>query len=380
MKASSTIPYGKQWIDEKDIKEVVKTLRSGWITQGPKIDEFEKAVASYCKAKYAVAFSSGTAALHAAYFVAGIREGDEVITTPITFSATANAAVYCGGKPIFADIKKDTLIINPKEIEKKITKKTKVIAPVDFTGHPCDYDEIKNIAKKHDILIIEDAAQALGSQYKGKMVGSFSDMTIFSFHPVKVITTGEGGMVATNTKRFYEELKVFRTHGIRKKPEKGGWYYDIEEPGFNYRITDFQCALGISQLKKIDMFIKKRRNIVAAYNKAFKTLEEIVTPAEKEGAKSSWHIYVIQLAKTLRYKRKEIFETLQKEGIGVQVHHMPVHLLPFYKKAFGYKKGDYPVAEEYYQMAITLPLFPKMTQEEVKKVISVVNEVIHKTR
>jgi len=264
-----TIPYGHQWIDNKDIKEVIKVLRSDWITQGPKVDEFEKAVAKYCGVRYAVAVSSGTAALHAAYAVAGIGPGDEVITTPLTFAAATNGIVYCGGKPVFADIQEDTLNIDPKEIEKKITKKTKAIAPVDFAGHPSDYDEILKIAKKYKLLIIEDAAHALGSEYKGKKIGSFADMTILSFHPVKAITTGEGGMILTNNKDFYEKLKIFRHHGIVKKPEEGGWYYEIENPGYNYRLTDFQCALGLSQLKKIDKFIKRRREIVEKYNYAF---------------------------------------------------------------------------------------------------------------
>jgi len=327
------IPYGRQWIDEKDIREVVKVLKSDWITQGTKVEEFEKAVAKYCGAKYAVTVSSGTAALHSAYSVAGIGVGDEVITSPITFAATANAVVYCGGKPVFADIQKDTFNIHPKEIGKKITKKTKAITPVDFAGHPCDLNEIKKIAKKYNLLIIEDAAHALGSEYRGKKIGNLTDMTILSFHPVKHITTGEGGMILTNNKDFYEKLKIFRNHEIVKKPKKGGWYYEIEKPGFNYRLTDFQCALGISQLKKIDKFIKRRREIVAKYNEAFKDVKEIITPAERKYVKSAWHIYPIQLnLEKLKVNRKRIFEELQKEGIGVQIHYIPLHLQPFYRK------------------------------------------------
>ena len=368
------IPYGHQWIDGQDIKEVVKVLKSEWITQGPKVEEFERAMAKYCGAKYAVAVSSGTAALHAAYAAVGIKPGDEVITTPLTFAATANCLIHCGGKPVFVDIEEDTLNINPKEIEKKITKRTKAIASVDFAGHPCDYDEILKIAKKHKLSVIEDAAHALGSTYKGKKIGSFADITILSFHPVKVITTGEGGMILTNRKDFYEKLKILRHHGIIKKPAKGSWYYEIENPGLNLRLTDFQCALGISQLKKINKFLKRRREIVAKYNKSFKNIKEIIIPKEKNYVKSAWHIYPIQVQ---GIDRREIFEQLQKQGIGVQVHYLPLHLQPFFQKKFGYKAGDFPKAEKYYQRAITLPLFPKMTNGEVNRVISTVKKVIN---
>jgi perosamine synthetase len=371
------IPYGHQWIDEKDIKEVLKVLRTDWITQGPKVEEFERAVADYCDTKYAVAVSSGTAALHAAYSVAGVASGDEVITSPITFAATANAAMYCGGRPVFADVQEDVINISPKEIEKKITKKTKVIAPVDFAGHPCDYDEIKKIAKKYKILVIEDASHALGSEYKGKKIGSLADMTILSFHPVKHITTGEGGMILTNNKDFYEKLKIFRHHGITKKPEKGGWYYQIKNLGYNYRLTDFQCALGISQLKKIDKFIKRRREIVDQYNKAFKEVEGIIIPKERDYVKSAWHIYPIRLRlEKLKVNRKKVFEKMQEQGIGVQVHYIPLHLQPLYKNKFGYEKKDFPVAEDYYEKAITLPLFPGMTDKDVEYSINCVKKLI----
>lgn len=371
------IPYGHQWVDDKDIKEVVKTLKTGWITQGPKVEEFEKAIAKYCGTKYAVAVSSGTAALHLAYLAARIKKGDEVITTPLTFAATANAIVYCGGRPVFIDIKEDTLNIDPEKIEKKITKKTKAIAPVDFAGHPCDYDKIRKTAKKHNLLIIEDASHALGAKYKEKKIGSFADMTILSFHPVKHITTGEGGAVLTNNKKFYEALKILRHHGIVKKLKKGEWYYEIENLGYNYRITDFQCALGINQLKKLDKFIKRRKEIVAKYNKAFKSVKEIITPIERNYVKSAWHIYPIQLKlKRLKVSRRKIFEELRKQGIGVQVHYIPLHLQPFYRKNFNYKKGDFLVAEKYYKRAITLPLFPNMTDQKVEHVTKTVKKTI----
>src|SRR3989344_6592237 len=367
------IPYGHQWVDNNDIKEVVKVLKSDWLTQGPNIEEFEKAVAKYCNAKYAVAVSSGTSALYLAYVAANIKPGDEVITTPLTFAATANMIFFCGAKPVFADIKEDTLNIDPKEVEKKITKKTKALVTVDFAGNPCDYEQILKIAKKHKILLIEDACHALGAEYKGKKVGSFADMTVLSFHPVKHITTGEGGMILTNNKFFYEKLKILRSHGILKKPEKGGWYYEIENPSFNFRITNIQCALWLSQLKKLDKFIKRRRDIVKIYNNNLKTTENLLLPKENFQGYSAWHIYAVQL---IGKDRRKFFEQLQKSGIGVQVHYMPLNMHPFYQKEFGYKLDDFPVAEKYYKGAVTLPLFPKMTNSEVKRVINTTKRII----
>ena len=374
---SKLLPYGHQWIDEADIAAVVEVLRSDWITQGPKVDEFEKKVAEYCGAKYAVAVSSGTAALHAACAVAGISNGDEAITTPITFVATANAVVYCGGKPVFADIREDTLNIDPAEIRKNLSSNTKAILPVDFAGHPADLDEIRAIAEEKRLIVIEDACHALGAEYKGHKIGSLADMTIFSFHPVKHITTGEGGMILTNSEDFYEKLKIFRYHGIiRDNLGEGSWYYEINSPGHNFRITDFQCALGISQLKKLERFIERRREIAAKYNEAFAGLKEIIIPTEEEDVRAVYHIYVIQLRlETLKVGRREVFEALRAENIGVNVHYMPLHLHPFYQNAFGYRKGDYPKAERYYERVITLPIFPKMSNEDVEDVIEAVRKV-----
>lgn len=370
------IPYGRQWVDSSDIREVIKVLKSDWLTQGPKIKEFEDALCKYTGAKYAVAVSSGTAALHISCLAASIKRGDEVITSPITFVASANSILYCGGKPVFADIQKDTVNIDPEEIKKKINPNTRAIIPVHFAGHPCDLEEIKEIAEKHNLLIIEDASHALGAEYKKSKIGSckYSDMTVFSFHPVKHITTGEGGVVLTNQKNLYESLLLFRNHGITKDKKKmtkfnGPWYYEMQTLGFNYRITDFQCALGISQLKKLDKYITRRRKLVSIYNKELSKIDKIILPVEKPYVKSSWHIYYIRLKDAS--KRRLIFEELQKSNIGVQVHYIPVHLQPYYQKNFGFKSGDYPEAEDYYRSTITLPLYPKMINSEIQYVINI---------
>lgn len=377
------LPYGHQWIDEEDIKAVSEVLHSDWITQGSKVVEFEKKFASYVNARYAVAVSSGTAALHTACFAAQIEKGDEAITTPITFAASANCVLYQGGTPVFADIDADTLNIDPVEIKKKITRKTKALIPVDFTGRPVDLEKVLQIAKDNNLIIIEDASHALGATYKGSKIGSISDMTIFSFHPVKHITTGEGGIVTTNNEKFYERLKLFRTHGITKERDKllnydGPWHYEMQELGYNYRLTDFQCALGLSQLKKVDRIIQCRREIVKKYNRQFKDMPEIKIPEiNPVNSAPAWHIYMIQLnLERIKVGRREIFEALRAENIGVNVHYIPVHLQPYYQKRFGYRLGDFPKAENYYSRAITLPIFPKMYDRDVDDVIKAVKKVI----
>ncbi len=373
------IPYGRQSISEEDIQEVVNILRSDYLTTGPTVTEFERQVAEYVGAKYAVAVSNGTAALHIACLAAGIGKGDEVITSPITFAASANCVLYCGGTPVFADIKEDTYNIDPEDIERKITSRTKAIIPVHYTGQPCEMDAIHDIAKKHNLIVIEDGAQVISGEYKGKKVGSISDMTTFSFHPVKPLTTGEGGMVTTNSEELYEKLKLFHTHGITREESlmqrnDGPWYYEQLELGYNYRITDIQCALGISQLKRLDDFAKHRRMLAARYDKGFERVEHIVTPYQHPDCLSSYHLYMIQVPTDVR---KEVFEELRKAGIGVNVHYIPVYKHPYYQ-ANGYQNVCCPNAETFYAGAITLPLFADMTLEQVDYVVEKTIEIVTK--
>jgi perosamine synthetase len=378
------IPYATQWIEEDDILAVADALRSSNLTQGPMVEEFEKSIAQYCGAKYAVAVNSGTSALHIACLAAGISAGDEVITSANTFVASANSILYCGGKPVFADIEADTALIDPLDIRKKLTKKTKAIIPVHFAGQPADMEEISKIAKESDLRIIEDAAHAIGAKYRlinGQdwiKVGScfHSDMTILSFHAVKHITTGEGGMVLTNDHDLYEKLVFFRSHGITRsikymKETDGPWYYEMHELGYNYRITDIQCALGISQLKKLDKFIVRRKEIAKVYDKAFSSMERIDFIKEKEGFNSSRHLYVV-----LVENRKNVFNWLIAEtNVGVNVHYIPVYFHPYYRK-LGYERGLCPMAEKYYSRAISIPMFPKLADDEIEYVIGKIKQVV----
>ncbi|MFH1957629.1 MAG: UDP-4-amino-4,6-dideoxy-N-acetyl-beta-L-altrosamine transaminase [bacterium] len=383
------IPYGKQHIDKEDIKAVMAVLSSDWLTQGPKIEGFETKLAKFCGAKYAVAVSSGTAALHLAYLAAGFGKGDEIITTPITFLSTANAALYVGAKPIFADIDYDSANISPEKIKSKIVNKTKAIVPVHFAGCPCDMKEIFFIAEKNKIMIIEDACHALGAEYKingqWEKVGNcrYSDMTVFSFHPVKHITTGEGGAITTNSQKLYRKLKALKTHGIYKDSstaKKGQWYYEMRDLGFNYRITDFQCALGISQLEKIDKFVARRRQIAGRYNEAFREISKFVGLPEytKKDKKHSWHLYVLRVKfEKLKINRKELFANLNKAGIFPQVHYIPIHQQPYYKK-YICKNVFLKNAEKYYGECISLPIFPSLDKKSQNYVIKVFRRIVLK--
>ncbi len=379
------IPYGRQWIDDDDIKAVIEVLKSDYLTTGPKIEEFEEKFAAYVGAKYAVAVANGTAALHAACFSAGISPGDEVITTPITFAASANCVLYQGGKPVFADVDPETYNISVEEIKKKITKKTAAVIPVHFSGQPCDMEEIYEIARENNLIVIEDAAHALGATYKGEKIGNcrFSDMTVFSFHPVKHITTGEGGMITTNDKELYEKLKLFRTHGITKEPDRyirktdESWYHEQQFLGYNYRMTDIQAALGISQLKKSDEFLKRRREIARIYNQKLAEIEWIKLPYQETDRESSWHLYVIQVdEEKLGKSRKEVFDYLRSKGIGVQVHYIPVYWHPYYQE-LGYEIGLCPEAESVYKKIISLPIFPGMTKEEIRRILNYLEDEDH---
>lgn len=389
------IPYGRQSIDDADIEAVVKVLKSDYLTTGPAVAAFEKKVADYVGAKYAVAVSNGTAALHVACLAAGIGEGDEVITTPITFAASANCVLYCGGTPVFADIDPDTYNISPEELEKKITSRTKAIIPVHYTGQPCDMDAILEIAHKHDLLVVEDGAHALGAVYKGKKIGSIADMTCFSFHPVKPVTTGEGGMIVTDNEELYRRLVLYRSHGITRDKDMmqqyeeqlqqssdpalqeaadmlrgdvidpGGWYYQQLELGYNYRITDISCALGASQMDKLDRFLERRRQIAKKYDEAFADIPQIKTPWQQEGCQSGWHLYMIQ---TMERSRREVFEGLRQAGIGVNVHYIPVYRHPYYQRN-GYAGVHCLNAEAFYERAISLPIFPGLTGQQQDYVI-----------
>ena len=374
------LPYGRQTITNEDISAVVKTLQSDFLTTGPKVKEFEEAFAKKTNAKYAVAVSNGTAALHAAMAAAGIDKGSEVITTPLTFSATANAVLYMGAKPVFSDILDDTLNIDPGKVEEKITTKTKAIIAVDFAGQPANISRLQSICRKHDLLLIEDAAHSLGALYKDKLVGSLSDMTTFSFHPVKHITTAEGGMVTTDSLELYSKLSAFRNHGItvdyRQRQDSGSWLYDIASIGFNYRLSDIQSALGISQLSRLDEMVTRRREIAASYNNAFRNNPLLDIPFVEENTLSSWHLYVIKLRLgELCVGRTEIFKALRAHNIGVNVHYIPVPWMTLYQD-LGYTKGQWPVTESVYEQIISLPIWPGMSNQDVKDVINVVANVL----
>lgn len=375
------LPYGHQNINEDDVRIVTEVLNSDWITTGPKVDEFEKAFAEYVGSKYAVSFSSGTAALHSAANAAELKEGDEAITTPMTFCASANCILYQGAKPIFADVRADTLNINAELITERITPNTKAIIPVDYAGHPADMDSILGMAEKCGLTVVQDSCHSLGATYKGRRVGSISHMTVFSFHPVKHITTGEGGMVVTNNAEFCYRLVRFRNHGIesraRDRQAKGQWYYEMVSLGYNYRLSDIGCALGLSQLKRLETNLSHRREIASQYNEAFEKIQGIIRPTVEKEINAAWHLYPIRLDLSMfRADKAKIFSALRAENLGVNVHYIPVHLHPYYRQRFGYKRGDCPVAEQAYEQLISLPIFHGMGDQDVKDVIEAVRKVL----
>ncbi len=374
------IPYGRQSIDEEDIRAVVEVLRSDWLTTGPKVAEFEQAVADFVDARQAVAVSSGTAALHAAMFGLGIGPGDEVIVPAMTFAATANCVVFQGAAPVFADVEPDTLLISPAQIEAKITSRTKAIIAVDYTGHPVEYDAIRSISDKHGIALVADACHALGASYKGKRVGSLADLSVFSFHPVKHITTGEGGMITTDNPELAGRMRRFRNHGIttdhHQREKEGSWFYEMIDLGYNYRLTDLQCALGLSQLKKLPHFLDKRRKIAKQYDDFFARISGISPLAVISDAQHAYHLYVVQLnPRYLGVNRTELFRKLRRQGIGVNVHYIPVHLHPFYRREFGTGTGLCPVAEAASDRILSLPMHAEMTGQDVDTVCNAFQEI-----
>jgi UDP-4-amino-4,6-dideoxy-N-acetyl-beta-L-altrosamine transaminase len=377
---SRVLPYGHQLIEEDDVAAVVETLRGDWITTGPRVPDFERRLADRVGARYAVAVSSGTAALHTAAFAAGIGPGDEVIVPPMTFVATANAVLYRGAIPVFADIRPDTLNLDPATVEERITARTRAIIAVDFAGHPCDLDPLLEIARGRGLVLIEDAAQALGAEYQGRPVGSQAHLTTFSFHPVKSIATGEGGMVATDVPAFAKRAARFRNHGITSEAadrfRSGEWHYEMVDLGFNYRLTDLQCALGSSQLAKLDRFLARREAIASCYRAAFVDLPGVTLQWVEPHVRHAWHLFLLLLdLPRLAADRRAIFSALRAEGIGVSVHYPPVYWHPYYQR-LGYEKGLCPVSETAFERLLTLPLFPAMEDRDVDDVIAAVRKVL----
>jgi perosamine synthetase len=377
---ASTLPYATQSLDDADIAAVVDVLRSGWLTTGPKVAEFERALAAAVGAADAVSFSSGTAALHGAAYAAGLGAGDEAVTTPMSFCATSNALLYVGATPVFADVEADSLNIDPDEVERRLTPATKAIVAVDYAGQPARLDELRALADRNGLTLIEDACHALGARLGDRAIGSVADLTVFSFHPVKHVAAGEGGMVTVDDPELARRLRLFRSHGIttdfRQRESSGSWFYEMVDLGFNYRLTDIQSALGISQLAKLGPWLDRRRAIARRYDEAFAALPLRPLPP-REGVDHAYHLYVVLLdLESLSVGRAEVFAALRAEGIGVNVHYVPVHLHPYYRNELGTAPGTFPVAEDAYERMVSLPLFPAMSDADVDDVVAAVEKVL----
>lgn len=377
------LPYGRQSIDEDDIQAVTGVMRSDFLTCGPKVPELEKRLCALTGSTHCTTVSNGTAALHVACLAAGIGPGDEVITTPITFAASANAILYCGGTPVFADIDPRTYMIDPKSIEAKITPRTKAVIAVDFTGQACDYGAIRQICRQHGLLLIEDAAHSIGTVYRGTPAGGIADLTTFSFHPVKTVTAGEGGAVMSSDPELAQRVLLFARHGITRDPallrtQEGvsNWYYEQQLLGYNYRLTDIQCALALSQLRKLNRFSARRKELVEKYDEAFRVLPEVVVQEETEGSDTVRHLYILRLDPArLRCDRRQFYNAMQAENIGVNVHYIPVYYFPYYRE-LSCRRGLCPNAEAYYESCLTLPLFYGMTDQDQRDVIEAVKKVV----
>ncbi len=369
-KKHSAIPYGRHWIEKDDIDAVVEVLRGDWLTTGPKVGEFERAFAQFTGAKEAVAISNGTAALHASMNAIGIGPGDEVIVPTMTFAASANCVVYQGGTPVFADVSVDTLLIDPASVESKITPRTKAIVAVDYAGQPCDYEKLRAMASRHKLALVSDACHSIGGAYKNQNVGTLGDLSCFSLHPVKHITTGEGGFITTNDSALATKMRRFRNHGIatdhRQREQQGTWYYEMLDVGYNYRLTDFQCALGLRQLAKLAGWILRRQEIARRYDVAFSADPDIRPLAVNANLSHAYHLYVVRVPAA---RRAQLFQDLRTRGVGVNVHYVPVHLHPFYQTKFGTGRGLCPVAESAYEQVLSIPMFPKMTDADVETVV-----------
>ncbi len=371
------LPYGRHWIDEDDIRQVVETLRSDWLTTGPAVEAFERAVADYTGATHTVAVSSGTAALHAAIFALGIGPGDEVILPPLTFAATANCVAFQGATPVFADVAHDTLLLDPERVAERVSPRTKAIIAVDYAGHPCDYDALQKIAEEHRLALVADSAHALGATYKGRKAGTLADLTTFSFHPVKHITTGEGGMIATGDAGMARRMRSFRNHGIttdhRERAVVGTWCYEMTDLGYNYRLSDLQCALGISQLRKLPAWSIRRHEIARQYDAAFRNNARVRPLVVRREVSHAYHLYVVRV--NAATARDALVSGLRAKGIEANVHYIPVHLHPYYRQRWGGKPGLCPIAEEAYRHIVSLPIFPRMTDADVLRVTTEVDEI-----